>query len=69
MAAGLLATVVLMHVLWLKSEVDKQPLEALAVAGPDSEPLPSGRRRTGPVRQRPLRAREPSHDLEPIDDP
>lgn len=33
-AAGLLATVLLMHVLWVKSEVKRVPLEALAPEGP-----------------------------------
>ena len=33
-AAGLLATVLLMHVLWVKSEVKRVPLEAVAPEGP-----------------------------------
>ena len=35
-AAGLLATVLLMHVLWVKSEVKRVPLEALAPDGRDA---------------------------------
>jgi hypothetical protein len=33
LAAGLLVTVILMHVLWIKSEVDRAPLEAVAPEG------------------------------------
>ncbi|MGQ0520668.1 MAG: hypothetical protein ACT4PX_05910 [Actinomycetota bacterium] len=54
LAAGLLSTVLLMHVLWVKSEVKRVPLEALIPEGP----LPAARIddvRTGKVK--PARAR------------
>jgi hypothetical protein len=35
LAAGLLVTVLLMHVLWLKGEVEREPLPALAPSEPD----------------------------------
>lgn len=48
-AAGLLATVLLMHVLWVKSEVKRVPLEALDPAGPSGNgwagATPAGGRR------------------------
>lgn len=38
MAAGLLVTVVLMHLLWLRDEVNREPLPAVAVDEPELEP-------------------------------
>lgn len=42
LAGGLLTTVLLMHVLWVKSEVDRVPLEALAPEGPRPAAGPHG---------------------------
>lgn len=62
LAAGLLSTVLLMHVLWVRSEVKRVPLEALIPEGP----LPAARIddvRTGrvkPARFRGGRAKGPS---------
>jgi hypothetical protein len=43
LAAGLLATVLLMHLLWVKSEVDRTPLDPLPA--PTPRPQPKTRRR------------------------
>ena len=56
-AGGLLATVLLMHVLWVKSEVKRAPLEAVAPEGP--RPV-AGRDDAERGRARPGRAKRPT---------
>ena len=57
LAAGLLATVLLMHVLWVKSEVEKVPLEAVAPEGP--QPVAAGFRPPGSPAKVPPMAKPP----------
>jgi hypothetical protein len=54
MAAGLLATVVLMHLLWLREEVNREPLPALVPLEPDA-PAADLALASNPARVRPLR--------------
>ncbi|MGH9179901.1 MAG: hypothetical protein ACRD0N_15300, partial [Acidimicrobiales bacterium] len=53
-AAGLLATVLLMHVLWVRSEVKRVPLEALEPEGPTpigrDDPAPAAPTKPGRVK-------------------
>ena len=56
-AGGLLATVLLMHVLWVKGEVKRVPLEALPPEGPPPGAADAGRaRRARAAKAKPVKA-------------